>query len=344
LNRNGVPTLSSLLVMSRDNAPTTLLRWSGLSFGQMYGNRDFSMRRSNSLSLTALIAVFAPAAATGETGTFSFGFAGSPSAGAFAAAAAAGETYSARRSRRVRENGSTRRPRLEHPVDGDAKSCRRPLAKARRATFGAVLAPIAWFSTDPATKVRANAAVGDDDARDVDAASAPTRRSKREDIAPEAQPDSDPCLQPPARCQLTFPVPVQRDFLAPRRKARPKATTAQGSVFGSDARSDADARCGCGVREMGAARDIALALLARSVRQTGGGEGSPSVEGGETRSVRGPLRSRWGDEPPRGDPRDLRCVVETRPSIEQEGSKRHPRAFRVRRREPREPRDADVGR
>jgi hypothetical protein len=38
--------------------------------------------------------------------------------------------------------------------------------------------------------MRANAAVDDDDARDVDAASAPTRRSRREDIAPKAQPQT----------------------------------------------------------------------------------------------------------------------------------------------------------
>ena len=38
--------------------------------------------------------------------------------------------------------------------------------------------------------MRANAAVGDDDARDVDAASAPTRLSRREDIAPKAQPQT----------------------------------------------------------------------------------------------------------------------------------------------------------
>jgi hypothetical protein len=155
----------------------------------MYGINDLSMRRSNSLSLTALIAVFAPAAAPGETWTFSF-VAGSPSPGAFAAAAAKGETHSARRSRRDGASGSTRLPWCGPPVDGGAKPCRGPLAKARRATFGAVLAPIAWFSTDPATKVRANAAVDDDDARDVDAASAPTRRSRREDIAPKAQPQT----------------------------------------------------------------------------------------------------------------------------------------------------------
>jgi hypothetical protein len=45
---------------------------------------------------------------------------------------------------------------------------------------------------------------------------------------------------------------------------------------------------------MGSARDIALALLARSVRDTGEGEGSPSVEGGETRSARG-LAARDGE-------------------------------------------------
>ena len=59
--------------------------------------------------------------------------------------------------------------------------------------------------------------------------------------------------------------------------------------------SDADARCGRGVREMGSARDIALALLTRSVREMNGGEGSPSVEGGETRPVRVPL-SRDGEK------------------------------------------------
>jgi hypothetical protein len=86
--------------------------------------------------------------------------------------------------------------------------------------------------------VRANAAVGDDDARDVDAASAPTRRSKREDIAPEAQPRLGP-LQPQARCQLTFPVPVQRDFLAPRdwpskrvRKPRQRRVLFSGQTLG----------------------------------------------------------------------------------------------------------------
>ena len=94
------------------------------------------------------------------------------------------------RPRRDRASGSTRIPWCGPPVDGGAKPCRGPLAKARRATFGAVLAPIAWFATDPATKVRANAAVGDDDARDVDAASAPTRLSRREDIAPKAQPQT----------------------------------------------------------------------------------------------------------------------------------------------------------
>ena len=66
LNMNGVPTLRHFDATRSETAPTTRVRCSGLSLGQMYGRRVLKILRSMSFSVSAT-ACLAAAAALGET-------------------------------------------------------------------------------------------------------------------------------------------------------------------------------------------------------------------------------------------------------------------------------------